>query len=95
MFFFVKSPEKVDEFNVFDLAGRKVFSQKNSSELPQLKVLSLAKGNYILQIIDKDGNSTSTQNLLKIKSRRLALVIIAGFHFSKYFFRNIKNVPEG
>ncbi|WP_265428139.1 T9SS type A sorting domain-containing protein [Chryseobacterium sp. YIM B08800] len=58
---YVKSPEEIDEFHVFDLAGRKVFSQKNSSKLPQLKVSSLTKGNYILQIIDKDGNSTSTK----------------------------------
>jgi hypothetical protein len=43
------------------MVGQKVYSQKNSVKNPQLNASGLAKGNYILQMIDKNGNSTSTR----------------------------------
>lgn len=58
---YVKSPEEIDEFHVFNSAGQKVLSQKNNTKISQLNSSSLSKGTYILQIIDKDGNSTSTK----------------------------------
>lgn len=58
---YVKSSEDINEFHVIDTAGRKVLSQKNTLKLPQLTTESLSKGVYILQIIYKNGNSTSTR----------------------------------
>ncbi|WP_083862138.1 T9SS type A sorting domain-containing protein [Flavobacterium sp. B17] len=58
---FVKSANDIVELNIFNLIGQKVYSQKNSLKNPQVDVSSLAKGNYILQTIDKTGSSTSTK----------------------------------
>jgi len=58
---FVKSTKDIVEFNVFNFAGQKVLYQKNSTKIPQLNTSSLSKGVYILQMIDKEGNSTSTK----------------------------------
>jgi Secretion system C-terminal sorting domain len=58
---FVKSANDIVELNIFNLVGQKVYSQKNSLKNPQINVSSLAKGNYILQTIDKTGSSTSTK----------------------------------
>ncbi|WP_144281135.1 T9SS type A sorting domain-containing protein [Chryseobacterium echinoideorum] len=60
-YLYVKSARDVVEFNVFNMAGQKVYSQKDISRTPQLNVSSLSKGNYILQIIDQDGNSKTTK----------------------------------
>ncbi|WP_288245027.1 T9SS type A sorting domain-containing protein [uncultured Chryseobacterium sp.] len=58
---YVKSANDIVELNIFNMVGQKVYSQKNSVKNPQLNVSGLAKGNYILQMIDKNGNSTSTR----------------------------------
>lgn len=58
---FVKSANDIVELNIFNLIGQKVYSQNNSLENPQVNVSSLAKGNYILQTIDKTGSSNSTK----------------------------------
>lgn len=58
---FVKSTKEIVELNIFNLAGQKILSQKNNTKVPQLNTSSLSKGVYILQIIDKQGNSTSTK----------------------------------
>jgi hypothetical protein len=57
----VKSSNDIAELNIFNMAGQKVLSQKNSVKNPQLNISALTKGNYILQTIDKSGNSTSTR----------------------------------
>jgi len=58
---YVKSDNDIMELNIFNLVGQKVYSQKNSVKIPQINVSGLAKGNYILQTIDKNGNSASTK----------------------------------
>lgn len=58
---FVKSANDIVELNIFNLVGQKIYSQKNSARNPQVNVSGLAKGNYILQTIDKTGSSTSTK----------------------------------
>lgn len=58
---YVKSANDIVELNIFNMVGQKVNSQKNSVKNPQLNASGLAKGNYILQMIDKNGNSTSTR----------------------------------
>jgi len=60
-YLFVKSAKEVAEFNIFNMAGQKIFSQKNTRKTPQLDVSNIAKGNYILQIIDRNGNTSSTK----------------------------------
>ncbi len=57
----VKSPNEIVELHVFNVAGQKVLSQKSSGKNQQLNISVLATGNYILQTIDKNGNSTSTR----------------------------------
>ncbi|MBB4806276.1 hypothetical protein HNP38_001548 [Chryseobacterium defluvii] len=57
----IKSARSMAEFHIFNTSGRKIFSQKNNAETPQLNVSGLPKGNYILQMIDKDGNSQSVK----------------------------------
>lgn len=58
---YVKSANDIVELNIFNLVGQKVYSQKNTGKNPQLNVSSLSKGNYILQMMDKNGNSSSTR----------------------------------
>lgn len=58
---YVKAGKEITEFHVFNSVGQKVLLQKNHTKIPQLNSSSLSKGTYILQIIDKDGNSTSTK----------------------------------
>lgn len=58
---YVKSARDVSEFHVFNMAGQKIYSQKNTSKTPQLTVSNLPKGVYILQMVDKDGNVKSTR----------------------------------
>ncbi len=57
----VKSSNEIVELHIFNMAGQKVFSQKISEKNPQLNISMLTTGNYILQTIDKNGNSTSTR----------------------------------
>lgn len=57
----VKSPNEIVELHVFNMAGQKVLSQKSSGKNQQLNISVLTTGNYILQTIDKNGNSTSTR----------------------------------
>lgn len=58
---YIKSANEITEFNVFNFAGQKILSQKNNTKTPQLNTSSLQKGSYILQTIDREGNSTSTK----------------------------------
>ncbi|CAD7810647.1 hypothetical protein CHRY9390_02214 [Chryseobacterium aquaeductus] len=58
---FVKSARDVAEFHIFNMVGQKIYSQKNNSKTTKLNVSSLANGNYVLQMIDKDGNSKATR----------------------------------
>lgn len=58
---YIKSAKEITEFNVFNFAGQKILSQKNNTKTPQLNTSLLQKGAYILQMIDKEGNSTSTK----------------------------------
>lgn len=58
---YVKAGKEITEFHIFNSAGQKVLSQKNKTKIPQLNSSSLSKGTYILQMIDKEGNSTSTK----------------------------------
>jgi len=58
---YVKSAREVSEFHIFNMAGQKVYSQKNDSKTPQLTVSNLPKGVYVLQMIDKKGNVKSTR----------------------------------
>lgn len=60
-FLYIKSAKDMSEFHIFNVSGQKVLSQKNSAKTPQLNVSGLPRGNYILQMIDKDGNSSSTK----------------------------------
>lgn len=57
----VKSPNEIVELHVFNMAGQKVLSQKSSGKNQQLNISVLTTGNYILQTIDKNGNSISTR----------------------------------
>ncbi|SMP02510.1 T9SS type A sorting domain-containing protein [Chryseobacterium profundimaris] len=57
----VKSPNEIIELHIYNMAGQKVLSQKNSVKNPQINISVLTTGNYILQTIDKNGNSTSTR----------------------------------
>lgn len=57
----VKSSNEIVELHIFNMAGQKVLSQKISEKNPQLNISMLTTGNYILQTIDKHGNSTSTR----------------------------------
>ncbi|AZA87823.1 T9SS C-terminal target domain-containing protein [Chryseobacterium shandongense] len=57
----VKSSNEIVELHIFNMAGQKVLSQKISEKNPQLNISMLTTGNYILQTIDKNGNSTSTR----------------------------------
>ncbi len=57
----VKSSNEIVELHIFNMAGQKVLSQKISEKNPQLNISMLTTGNYILQTIDKKGNSTSTR----------------------------------
>jgi len=58
---FVKTSKEISEFNVFNYAGQKILSQKNRSRNPEMNTSQLAKGVYILQMIDKEGNSVTTK----------------------------------
>ncbi|MFL9834380.1 T9SS type A sorting domain-containing protein [Chryseobacterium terrae] len=58
---YVKSTKEITELNVINFAGQKVLSQKNNLKKPQLNTSSLPKGVYILQMIDKERNSTTTK----------------------------------
>lgn len=60
-FIYIKSGQDMVEFHVFSMAGQKVFSHRNTSKTSQLNVSGLSKGSYILQMIDKNGNSHSTK----------------------------------
>jgi len=57
----VKGDKEITEINVFNAAGQKILSQKNTVNSLKLGTSSLSKGVYILQIIDKEGNCTSTK----------------------------------
>lgn len=57
----VKSPNEIIELHIYNMAGQKVLSQKNAVKNPQINISVLTTGNYILQTIDKNGNSTSTR----------------------------------
>ncbi|KQT16330.1 hypothetical protein ASG31_12495 [Chryseobacterium sp. Leaf404] len=58
---YVKSATEITELNIYNFAGQKLMTQKNSVPTPQLNVTSLPKGVYILQMLDKKGNITSTR----------------------------------
>lgn len=60
-FVYIKSSRDVVEFNVFNMVGQKIYSQKNTSGTTHFNVSSFSKGNYILQMIDKDGNAKTTK----------------------------------
>lgn len=60
-YLYVKSAKDASEFHIFNMAGQKVYSEKNSLKNPQLNVSNLPKGNYILQIINKNGNAASVK----------------------------------
>lgn len=60
-YLFVKSAKDVAEFHIYNMVGQKIYSQKNISKTPQLDVSNMTKGNYILQIIDRNGNTSSTK----------------------------------
>ncbi|MGD1320000.1 T9SS type A sorting domain-containing protein [Chryseobacterium sp. 2R14A] len=60
-YLYVKGDKEITEFNVFNAAGQKILSQKNNANVPKLGTFSLSKGVYFLQMIDKQGNSTSTK----------------------------------
>lgn len=57
----IKAAGDVSEFRVFNLAGQKIHSKKNTSKTPQLDVSDLPTGNYLLQLIYKNGNATSVR----------------------------------
>jgi hypothetical protein len=58
---YVKSAKDIAEFHVFNMVGQKVYSEKNNSITPQLNISNLSKGNYMLQMIDKNGNASSVK----------------------------------
>ncbi len=58
---YVQSANDLAELHVYNFAGQKVYSQKSAVKNPQLNLSGLPKGNYILQMIDKNGNSSSTK----------------------------------
>ncbi len=57
----VRSSKDIREFTVFNFAGQKILSQTNGAETPKLNVAHLASGTYILQTIDRDGNTVTTR----------------------------------
>lgn len=52
----IKYKTGVISYEIFDLTGRKVAAGKNSD---RINVSNLSKGNYIINIVTKDGNTTS------------------------------------
>lgn len=60
-FLYIKSARDVVEFHIFNMSGQRIFSQKNNAKTSQLNVSSLPRGNYILQMTDKEGNSGSVK----------------------------------
>ncbi|MBW8361346.1 MAG: T9SS type A sorting domain-containing protein [Kaistella sp.] len=58
---YVKSSGEISEFHVFNFVGQKIHSQKNTSKTPQLNVTNFPSGNYMLQLIYKNGNSSSVR----------------------------------
>lgn len=60
-YLYVKGDKEITEINVFNTAGQKILSQKNKANVPKLGTSSLSKGIYFLQMIDKEGNSTSAK----------------------------------
>lgn len=57
----VKSSNEIIELHIYNMVGQKILSQKNSVKNPQINISVLTTGNYILQTLDKNGNSTSTR----------------------------------
>lgn len=52
----IQANSKVLSYEVYDLTGRKVGAGSNSEKV---NVSNLSKGNYIINIVTKDGNTTS------------------------------------
>ncbi|WP_333661204.1 T9SS-dependent choice-of-anchor J family protein [Chishuiella changwenlii] len=52
----IKSNAKVLSYEIYDLTGRKVGAGSNSDKV---NVSNLSKGNYIINIVTKDGNTTT------------------------------------
>ena len=52
----IKSNAKVLSYEIYDLTGRKVGAGNNSDKV---NVSNLSKGNYIINIVTKDGNTTT------------------------------------
>ncbi|WP_299180239.1 T9SS type A sorting domain-containing protein [uncultured Chryseobacterium sp.] len=60
-FLYVKSLKDISEFNIFNMVGQKVLSERNTADSSKLNVSELPKGTYVLQMIDKNGNARSTR----------------------------------
>lgn len=52
----IKANSKVLSYEIYDLTGRKVGAGNNSEKV---NVSNLSKGNYIINIVTKDGNTTT------------------------------------
>ncbi|WP_185146703.1 T9SS type A sorting domain-containing protein [Chryseobacterium sp.] len=58
---YVKASGDISEFHIYNFVGQKIHSEKNTSKTPQLNVAHLPSGNYMLQLIYKNGNSSSVR----------------------------------
>jgi hypothetical protein len=61
--FEVKSPEPGDIFVVFDLAGKKLISDKINSVITNISLSDCAPGIYILQV--KNGDNIYREKVIK------------------------------
>lgn len=59
-FVFVKSEKQISKIELYDYSGKKL----KESTSKEMNVSSLPKGNYIIKVTDKEGN-TQTKNLIK------------------------------
>lgn len=57
----IRSATDIVEFTIFNYVGQKIPVQSADSGLQKLEVAHLPTGNYILQTLDKGGNSVSTR----------------------------------
>lgn len=55
----VDSDTEITEIHIYNMAGQKVYSQKERLRNPKILVQGWAAGTYVIQTLDKNGNSAS------------------------------------
>lgn len=59
----IEAKEKIERFDIFDLTGKTVLSDKANSNRLEINVSHLSTGNYLLKV--KTASGTSTQKIIK------------------------------